>query len=135
MNQAVISNKSIQELPTTPDLYLVEGTNQTISRTVLILGAVLIVFQILDGILTGTGMHIHGTSFEGNAMLRIFMEYFGVVPALVVAKSIAIAAVALLVVLSKSVRWVPIALFGVNVIYFTAAILPWSFLLYPQFLG
>ena len=99
------------------------------SRQVLILGSLVAILQILDGILTGIGVSLMGISAEGNGLLRMLMEQIGTVPALLAAKLLAILVVATLCVLASEVRWVTRALQGVIVLYLVCAIIPWSTIL------
>lgn len=94
-----------------------------------VLGIILIVLQIADGVLTGFGMSFFGTQMEGNVLLRTLMHEIGVVPALVLVKSLAIAVVIVLVQLSSQVQWLPMALKGVIGLYMLAAVIPWSVIL------
>jgi uncharacterized membrane protein len=94
-----------------------------------VLGLILIVLQIADGVLTGFGMSFFGTQMEGNVLLRTLMHEIGVAPALVLVKSLAIAVVIVLVQLSSQVKWLPMALKGVIGLYMLAAVIPWSVIL------
>jgi uncharacterized membrane protein len=94
-----------------------------------VLGLILIVLQIADGVLTGFGMSFFGTQMEGNVLLRTLMHEIGVIPALVLVKSLAIAVVIVLVQLSSQVSWLPMALKGVIGLYMLAAVIPWSVIL------
>ena len=48
-----------------------------VSLEVQILGVILATLQVLDGTLTAIGIHIDGTSAEGNLLLRALMENIG----------------------------------------------------------
>lgn len=102
--------------------------SETLSRAA-VLGAILITLQILDGVLTGYGMNFFGTDMEGNVLLRTLMNAIGVIPALLLVKSIAIAVIIVLVSLSAQVKWLPLAMKGVIGLYVIAAIIPWSLIL------
>ena len=102
---------------------------QAPTRNVIILGSVLIILQILDGILTNLGILEFGTSMEGNALLRNLMETHGVVFALVVSKLFAVSVIVALTFLAKEIKWIPVALTGVIFAYTTFAIVPWILLL------
>lgn len=99
------------------------------SREVVILGVILISLQIADAILTNMGMKVFGTEMEGNLLLRHIMESYGTVVALIAAKSFAISVIIGLVYLSNQVKWIPVALKSVIVIYSGFAIAPWAILL------
>ncbi len=96
---------------------------------VLALGALLIVLQLLDGILTGFGIHFYGVEREGNPLLQALMHQYGFIPALFIAKSFSIMIVLGLCYFSKHVSWLPAAMKVMAFIYITAAIIPWSFIL------
>ena len=61
--------------------------------------------------------------------MRLLIETYGVVPALVCAKGAALAIIYCLANLADKVRWIPIAMKGVIVIYLVFAIVPWSAIL------
>lgn len=98
------------------------------STDVLILGTILAVLQVLDGVLTASGVSFFGMQAEGNMLIRVAMEQLGAIPALVLLKSIAILIVGLLCGLASTVTWVPKALKVVILIYVFAAIIPWTWL-------
>ncbi len=100
-----------------------------IKREVIILGIILSTLQILDGVLTTLGVNSFGTEAEGNIMLRSLMELIGHVPALILAKALAIIVVAILCSLSTKINWVGRAFKVVIGIYLMAAIIPWTMIL------
>lgn len=93
------------------------------------IGAILILFQLLDGILTAAGLGIHGISMEGNPILVNLMHQLGVVPTLILTKVGASLVVLLLVYLTTVVSWLLNALRCVATLYLVAAILPWTFII------
>ncbi len=99
------------------------------SRSVLVLGAVLIILQIMDGVLTGIGINNFGTAAEGNALLRFLMEEWGCFAALLTVKTFAIGVVCALCLLSQSVSWIKQAMVVIIGIYLTAAVVPWTAIL------
>lgn len=101
----------------------------TVGAEIAILGLLIIGLQILDGVLTGFGMHQFGTSMEGNGLLRAIMDLIGFVPALVLVKAVAIASVTSLCLFADRVVWLRVALRGVIGIYVCMAIIPWMTLL------
>jgi hypothetical protein len=101
----------------------------TISTEIILLGSILALFQVLDGILTGIGMYYFGTTAEGNILLRVLMESYGYITALVAVKSLAIAVIAGLCFLSAQVSWLALAMKVVIAVYLFAAIIPWSYIL------
>jgi len=99
------------------------------SREILLLGAFLILLQVLDGVLTGIGVYHFGTDAEGNPLLHYLMHSLGYIPALAITKSVAIAIILVLCFLSTVVEWLTKALKVVILIYLGAAIVPWSVIL------
>ncbi len=101
----------------------------SLSKKAFILGAGLIICQVLDGVLTFYGLQIFGVQNEGNQLLRFLIEQYGSSPVLLIAKSIAISLAIFLMLDSHKRVWLrPVValLFG---IYVTLAILPWSYLI------
>lgn len=106
------------------------GTTKTRRvEEIVVVSALLCLFQVLDGIFTGIGMARFGTDAEGNLLLRALMEQIGYVPALILAKSAVIGIVIILSKLSSQISWLLWAMRGVTAVYFLFAILPWSYLL------
>ena len=103
-----------------------DGIAQTVSRDILSLGILLAVLQVCDGVLTGIGIAHFGIHAEGNAFLRFLMESVGYIPALVLAKSVAIGIIGALCLLAGRVRWLKTAMTGIAAIYIGAAVLPWT---------
>lgn len=101
-----------------------------LAREIAILGLLLATLQIADGILTAVGVSYFGTSIEGNFVLRSLMDSFGVVATLIGVKIAAIAIIMALCHLAFTVTWLRSALKLVISLYFFAAILPWSYILY-----
>ena len=99
------------------------------SREIVILGLVLALIQIADGILTGIGINQFGVSAEGNAFIRSMMEAWGYIPALVVIKTFALTVIGMLCMLASIVTWLRSAMKLVIALYLFAAIIPWSMIL------
>lgn len=97
-----------------------------LSREVAVLGAILILLQIMDGVLTAIGVGHFGHASEANLAIRYLMESWGHIPALITVKSFAIVVVAVLCVLARHVSWIPRAMKGVIALYLGAAIIPWT---------
>lgn len=95
-------------------------------NTMTWVAAVLILCQIADGVMTSIGLNRYGLHLEGNPALRAGMVAVGVVPALALAKSAAIAIIIWLRLLGDRVPWVGEALALLSLIYVSAAIIPWS---------
>ena len=104
------------------------------SRTVVMLGAILITLQVLDGVLTALGMSTFGMSAEGNLLLRVLMEQVGYVTALVIAKSFAVVIVCILCLLSHRISWIKAAFSVIIGVYLIAAVVPWSIVLCKGYL-
>ena len=107
----------------------IESQSKAPSRTIIKLGAILILLQVLDGVLTGIGMNIHGTAAEGNIFLRMLMEQWGYIPAIVTVKTFAIGVVCVLCMLSSMVAWIKHAMRVIIGIYLLAAVIPWAMIL------
>ena len=101
------------------------------SKKAIAIASILIVFQILDGVMTGVGMGVFGSSMEGNAAIRSLMQHIGCVPALFIVKSFAISTVIALTLLSTRIAWIPSAMKMLIAVYFFGAILPWGYILIP----
>jgi len=99
------------------------------SKNILILGSILAILQILDGLLTGLGMYYFGTSAEGNPLLRMLMENYGYVNALVLTKLFALGVIGALCMLASKVSWISMAFKGVIAIYLLFAVIPWTVIL------
>lgn len=94
-------------------------------REIIMLGLVLGILQILDGLMTGLGVSLFGTAAEGNPLLRCLMENCGIAPTLYTAKTMAILCVYLICRLSIKVSWAQNALRGLVCIYLLFAVSPW----------
>jgi hypothetical protein len=106
-----------------------EALRFTGSKEVAVLGLILAFLQILDGVLTAVGVSHFGTSIEGNVLIRHLMEQVGYVEALILVKGFALCVIAALCTLAGKVRWLGLAMRGIAVIYVTAAVIPWSFVI------
>jgi sterol desaturase/sphingolipid hydroxylase (fatty acid hydroxylase superfamily) len=104
-----------------------------LSQEVVLAAFLLILLQVLDGILTHHGLNLHGSiNGEGNMLLQQAMHNYGVIPALVMAKSLAVAFICALCVLSTRVYWIKSALHGLVAFYLVCAIFPWMGILLLQ---
>jgi hypothetical protein len=104
------------------------------SRRIQTLAAVLVTLQVLDGILTYTGMYTFGVYAEGNPILRNLMDAVGIAPAIALTKLFCIAIVLTLCAQAHKISWLPTALTGIAGMYAIAAVLPWSWLLVSEYL-
>jgi hypothetical protein len=115
------------------DTAVVSARVDTSTKTpnVLIPIAMLIVFQILDALLTLKGISVFGSHSEGNPLLRMLIEVTSPVVGLTAVKAVAIIVLCCLfnILQRHPINWVPGAIWGINAIYFFGAIIPWTFLL------
>lgn len=119
-----------------PSLSLIQGRQESSkSNEVLVLGLILALLQVLDGLLTGLGMASFGTSMEGNILLRSLMHAIGWAPAIILVKGSSIAIIAFLCAQAGKVSWLKHAMRGVAGIYVVFAILPWTYILAMEFLA
>lgn len=134
MSNAALQSEILYQAPS-PRLSLAPSNDDTrgISRRIILLGAILITLQIMDGLLTATGVHTYGVSVEGNPLLRQSMEIFGTIPALIVTKLICVCLVIGLCFQAARVRWVSMALHGVAALYAVCAVIPWSIILFTEY--
>ena len=107
---------------------LVEA-HRSIPSEILVLGAILALLQVLDGVLTGIGMYHYGTSMEGNLLLRALMGVIGYLPALVVVKTASIGLIGVLCLQATKVQWLKPAFIGVIALYTVMAVVPWTYIL------
>jgi hypothetical protein len=94
----------------------------------------LILFQLLDGILTVLGVNLFGSNMEGNPILRNLIELVGPVFALAIAKTFGIIMIISIFHLSTkyALNWVTGIMWGLNITYLSLAIIPWTFLIVSQ---
>jgi len=93
------------------------------------LAILLIVCQLLDGMATAEGMHRFGVGLEGNFLLRETMKLIGVIPTLILAKGAAIGMTVGLRRMGSQVVWVGQSLLLLCLVYISAALIPWLFIL------
>jgi uncharacterized membrane protein len=108
---------------------LLKVGQQGISYKAATLGALLLVLQVLDGILTFTGLSIFGVEMEGNALLRRLAEMYGAAPTLFFVKLTAIGFVIFLTLNAHRRRYLRPVIAILVVIYLTLAVIPWVYLL------
>lgn len=134
MSNAALTSEALQH-PTRPILSLAVRNDDVapLSRRIVVLGAILVTLQILDGFLTATGVNTFGLHAEGNPLLRHCMEIFGAVPAIVMTKCACIVLIVSLCFQAARVRWVSFALHGVAGLYTLCAIIPWSLILFSEY--
>jgi hypothetical protein len=109
---------------------------KTWSPTALtILAVTLIILQLLDGILTCSGIYAFGLTAEGNPLMRTLISLLGIIPAVTISKLVCISVVLGLCAQAREIYWLPFALSCVGGIYLIAAVIPWSLLIIGHVLG
>ena len=101
-----------------------------LSRNAVRAGVFLMLLQATDAVLTSVGVERFGISVEGNPFLRHFMYEFGHVETLALMKSLAIAVVFFLVLLSNKLPWITKAMSAVSAVYLFGAVIPWTYILF-----
>lgn len=100
---------------------------ERISHEAVAAAMLLVLIQILDGILTHRGLSLYGgVGGEGNGLLRYAMSMYGIVPALVMAKGMAVSLIFALCSIAHHVNWIQYAFKGLIALYVIFAILPWT---------
>ncbi|NDC38112.1 MAG: hypothetical protein EBZ48_08670 [Proteobacteria bacterium] len=108
---------------------LVSLGSRQISKQALELGAVLIICQILDGVLTYAGLSIMGVQMEGNSLLRELMHVYGMAPTIFIAKTLAIVLAIVLMLHAHSRRWIRPVIALLVVTYLALAVVPWTYII------
>jgi hypothetical protein len=113
-----------------------DSTVYKLSKTlnITVLGIVLSLLQILDGVLTAIGISFLGTSAEGNILLRGMMDMIGYIPTLFILKLMAIGVIYFLCSLAEQVKWIPLAMTALIFVYTTFAVIPWTVIIGSFFL-
>lgn len=102
----------------------------SMSKKAFLLGLILGVSQILDGVLTYFGLELMGVHMEGNSMLRSLIAAFGAAPTLFIVKLLAVVLCCLLAMTAHKRKWVRPLLAFLIFVYFSCAVLPWTYLIY-----
>jgi len=102
------------------------------SRKTMLLGALLIILQALDGILTSVGVSRYSLAKEGNPILRGLMAEFGHVPVLGAVKFAAILLILALCYYAQHLAWVQRVMGAISCVYLFTAVLPWTYILFFQ---
>lgn len=102
----------------------------SVSRKALLLGTALIICQLLDGILTYSGLRLLGVEMEGNGIIRKMIHAYGIVPALCAAKVAALMAVVVVTIAAHRRKWIRPIIFALSAIYATLALVPWMLALW-----
>ena len=104
--------------------------NQNIpnSRLTLIrkLAWLLIIFQIMDGLLTLLGISFFGIEAEGNPLVRQIIHAMGPGFGIGLVKLTTIVIICCICIFGSKVSWLSRAMTGVASIYFFCALVPWS---------
>lgn len=90
------------------------------------IGKLLIILQIMDGLLTYSGVSRFGSEAEGNPLLRSLIEAIGVAPTLLSCKVLAILLVLCLMSLKTPISWLRMTMGGVMLAYALFAVIPWA---------
>jgi hypothetical protein len=101
----------------------------SLSKKAFLLGATLAICQVLDGLLTYTGLSLLGVHMEGNAFIRTLVIAYGAAPALFLVKLVAILLAALLMFQAHQRRWVRPLIAMLILIYFGLAVVPWTYII------
>lgn len=112
-----------------------QSHSRTFSRELAILGVILAIIQVLDGVLTAIGVSRFGVHAEGNLALRMLMSVMGHTQALILVKLLAISVILALCLCGPRIRWLSYAFRGIIAVYVLAAIIPWSIILTSEALG
>jgi hypothetical protein len=100
---------------------------ERVSQGAVVAATLLVLLQILDGILTHRGLSLYGgVGGEGNGLLRYAMSSYGIIPALIMAKGMAVSLIFALCSISHRVNWIENAFKGLIALYLVFAILPWT---------
>ena len=102
---------------------------------IVVITLVLIALQILDGVLTISGMHTFGVSSEGNPLLRELILRVGAIPAIVATKILCVGIVFGLYTQVNKINWLPLAMTVIAGVYAICAVIPWSLLLVAEIIA
>jgi hypothetical protein len=134
-----VKARAIDRTPMNSDAVIATSLRNLDTRTngsyLLLIPMGLIALQILDGVLTLTGMLTFGLGAEANPLLRGLMSHVGLVPALLATKLACIAVVVMLWSQAARIAWLPTALSLVAGVYAVGAVIPWSVLLVSNYLS
>lgn len=128
--------------PTESNIELFRAANRQIkvlsradeqTTDLMVLGSILILVQLLDGIFTAIGINKFGVSIEGNPLIRSAIEIWGVFPTLFFIKLATIVVTMFLIFMVKEIEWLRKALQLTIGVYLFAAIIPWSAILLEHF--
>jgi uncharacterized membrane protein len=114
------------------EIKVLSGTDEQ-TNDLMVLGSLLILVQILDGLFTAIGINSFGIAIEGNPLIRSAIEVWGVVPTLFSIKLATITVTIFLMFMVREVEWLRKALQLTVGVYLLAAIIPWSAILLDAF--
>ena len=69
---------------------------------------------------------VEGTAVEGNMLVRLLMEQFGVSTAIILVKLLATVCIMVVCIAGAQIKWVRPALISLIGIYTLLAVIPWS---------
>ncbi len=108
---------------------LIRVGRRGLSKRAILLGKLLVLCHIFDGLFTFFGMELFGIGAEGNVLLREAMFSVGAASALFLAKTFAIALTLTLTFLAHRRLWLRPIIAGLVVVYLFMAIFPWAYIL------
>lgn len=104
----------------------------SLSKRAFLLGLLLAVCQLLDGLLTYIGLTLLGVHMEGNVFLRSLMHAYGTAPTLFISKLAAVVCVGILMFQAHQRRWVRPIIALLILIYLALAVIPWTYIISSQ---
>lgn len=108
---------------------LIRVGSLSFSKKAFLLGAALVICQLLDGLLTYLGLSLMGVHMEGNMFLRELMHVYGISPVLFVAKSLAVVLAVMLAFHAHRRRWIRPIIGALVFVYLGLAVVPWTHLI------
>lgn len=111
---------------------LIRVGSLSFSKKAFLLGAALVICQLLDGLLTYLGLSLMGVHMEGNMFLRELMHVYGISPVLFVAKSLAVVLAVMLAFHAHRRRWIRPIIGALVFVYVGLAVVPWTTLIFHR---
>jgi len=108
---------------------LLQVGRASISWKAALLGIILVIVQLADGILTFAGVSTWGADLEGNLFLRELVSTYGAAKALFFVKTAAIAVVIYITFRAHRRRWIRPLIMLIVALYLLLAIVPWAIIL------
>lgn len=91
---------------------------------------ILISFQLFDAIFTLEGINRYGIVVEGNFLVRTVLIWLTPLYGMCFIKGVAISLCLLLYKTASTVPWITSVIYALNVLYFSAALVPWARVLF-----